>query len=920
MRILPKHPLFLMLCLLVILGAFTGAAGAAIITVDDDGLADYDNISDAIANANTGDTILVAAGTYEEQVIVNVQVSIVGAGVNQTIVMPSISNAGTGSGSQVATTTWVFRIQANNVIITGLTVNGNNPNLSAGIDARGGIITDYSTGTYSGLQVSNCMVTNVSFRGIYAAAGGTAHQFQSNNVTNVNAHPLDSAGIFFYGAEGNAILNTVENCSIGIGFHQGGGGTIQNNVLRNCELGALANSSVTPVNVEDNVITDCDQGVQSIAVDTTVSVLTNIITGCLTGLTFFGMGANTNVVAGNVIDCQNISNSNGVFASTDVSPWGYGNLNLTLTNNDIMYSEYGIVLSEDVGNNSYALNCTISGGATLYNRFIGNLSFNLYLQDCNDDVDATYNVWGAVTPSVIEAAIWHQFDDLSLGLVTYTNTINLYITVDDDGTGDFYTINPAVQNLVPGGTILVKPGSYVQDVVIDRSCIIQGSGTDSDPLVGTVLSGASVDAALVVVSVTGSDVTIDNLRIDGTQPTYARARHCVYGNGISNLKVTDCVMGTARSAIHYENSTAGVFLRNEIFDFGLNVNTGGGIFVQNATATVGTFGSGNYLHDGVASGVILNGGSSGTVTGNRAANCGVGYLAYAVGGAATFDRNEARDCLQGFQGFGNLAPVTYTENVTMDCPTGFTLFGLGGQLHTYTDNYIRSRTSPAGSAGFYFTTTSPLGDSDLNAVCRGNVISGGTNCIQLYESATSMSYQMNVDLDGSTNPNWITGGTSQALRLTGCNDNIDASDNYFASTNATTVEGMILHQVDNPALGLVDFSGLLAPGPDIRRRGQIVDLQYLSLLTTGAPGDSVLLIWGVVPANINTRYGILRISPFIVVTGYPTQSQGLGILEFVVPVHTPHAGVTHYFQALVGNNPNNFLTNRAQATTPPLPE
>ena len=655
-RYLPK-----LLACLVFLGAFAGTASAAIITVDDDGLADYNTISDAVANANAGDTILVAAGTYREQVIVDVQVAILGAGINQTVVTPSVSNPGTGPGSQVTTTTWAFRIQADNVIISGLTVDGNNPNLSAGIDARGGIITDYSAGTYYGLQVSNCEVTNVRFRGIYAAAGGTGHQFQSNTVTNVNGHPLDSAGIFFYGAEGNAILNTVENCSIGIGFHQGGGGTIQNNVLTDCELGVLANNSEAPVTIEDNVITGCDQGVQSIAVDTTVSVLTNILTGCSTALTFFGMGTNTNIVTGNVIDCLGIPSSNGIFASTDVSPWGYGDLNLAVTSNDIMYAEYGIVLSEDVGNNSYALNCTISGAAPLYNRFIGNLLFNLYLQDCNDNVDATHNVWGAVTPSVIEAAIWHQFDDLSLGLVTYTNTINLYITVDDDGTGDFFTINPAVQNLVPGGTILVKPGSYVQDVVIDRSCIIQGSGTDSDPLVGTVLSGASVDPLMVVVSVTGADVTIDNLRIDGVQPTYVRARHCVYGNGISDLKVTDCVMGPARSAIHYENSTDGVFLRNEIFDFGLNVNVGGGIFVQNSTATVGTYGSGNYLHDGVASGVILNGGSSGTVTGNRAVNCGVGYLSYSVGGATTFDKNEARNCNQGFQALGNLAPVTRTR-------------------------------------------------------------------------------------------------------------------------------------------------------------------------------------------------------------------------------------------------------------------
>jgi hypothetical protein len=51
------------LIFLVVLG-FCSSAGAKIIYVDDDGPADLNNIQAAIDDANDGDTIIVADGTY----------------------------------------------------------------------------------------------------------------------------------------------------------------------------------------------------------------------------------------------------------------------------------------------------------------------------------------------------------------------------------------------------------------------------------------------------------------------------------------------------------------------------------------------------------------------------------------------------------------------------------------------------------------------------------------------------------------------------------------------------------------------------------------------------------------------------------------------------------------------------------------
>ncbi len=59
---------------------------ASIWTVDDDGFADYTNIQEAINNASSGDTIYIWEGMYNERIIVNKTVTIIGNGTDKTII------------------------------------------------------------------------------------------------------------------------------------------------------------------------------------------------------------------------------------------------------------------------------------------------------------------------------------------------------------------------------------------------------------------------------------------------------------------------------------------------------------------------------------------------------------------------------------------------------------------------------------------------------------------------------------------------------------------------------------------------------------------------------------------------------------------------------------------------------------------
>ena len=107
---------------------------------------DFGSIQDAINGSTAGDVIHVAAGSYIENIVVSVSVTIDGAGQGLTIIYPSFSNTGGDSGPSFGGSQ-VIVVQADNVTISNLTVDGDNPGLTSGIvrhgadiDARNGII------------------------------------------------------------------------------------------------------------------------------------------------------------------------------------------------------------------------------------------------------------------------------------------------------------------------------------------------------------------------------------------------------------------------------------------------------------------------------------------------------------------------------------------------------------------------------------------------------------------------------------------------------------------------------------------------------------------------------------------------------------------------------------------------------------
>lgn len=176
---------------------------------------DFTSIQAAVNNATSEDTVILAPGTYQENLILNKSIAIVGEDRNTTII--------DGSNAQT-----VISIKSDNVTVQDLTVakSVHGPN-DVGIsveNAAGVSITDVvirETTTGIGLRFctnsifSNNIITNSTVVGITSYLSG-------RNFFSKNAVYGNSIGVFFYTSSSNVfVANTLSNNGQGMSLAAG---------------------------------------------------------------------------------------------------------------------------------------------------------------------------------------------------------------------------------------------------------------------------------------------------------------------------------------------------------------------------------------------------------------------------------------------------------------------------------------------------------------------------------------------------------------------------------------------------------------------------------------------------------------------------------------------------------------------------
>ncbi len=541
------------------------------------GTSAFSSIQTAINASTANDTIVVAAGTFAENLWINKKLSLQGAnaGINPNTGMPVAATVITTNtndfdftGPSVNDT--LVRVTANGVTLDGFTLDGDNSAISNGYRfGMGGqngadiniqlAIANFAPGSnsstaISGLTVQNNVVQNFNYAGVVLY--NTSNSASQNNL--VTANQFDN-------------IQPEDNPNFGLGFAVLAGSnaytSVTNNVMTQVRVGvettdffrAAGVTQTVPLEISGNTIESSSQGiwinlhqvdasaytvsnntitsisnplapidnfnefgairVQSIYDERVVTVSNNIISGNLASTTGYQL---------TTIESPNVTVSGGTVTNTDVGIWMSGDFDLTqvsLTGISISSSTTGLYMS--------------GAGAVLVGDTIGTLSFSTvdeYIVLANfatnsgnyiDGTWATYDGFLGNNVTVaqgldIEDKIFHATDDNTLGFVR-VKTANVYVTQTSG------SIQRGIDVAESGDTVNVGAGTFAENLLISDSLSLIGQGTASTFVTG--MSGARI-------SLSGaSTITLQELALTGT------------GSSITSTGVTSLTLNNVASPL-----------------------------------------------------------------------------------------------------------------------------------------------------------------------------------------------------------------------------------------------------------------------------------------------------------------------------------------------------------------------------------
>jgi hypothetical protein len=345
--------------------ALTGTASASMQkTVCASGCA-FTSIQAAINAASPGATITIGPGSYVENIVVNKPVTLRGSGL-ETVIYPATSMPVCEPGSLCAgAASNIILVQADNVTITNLRLQGDNPNLTSGvvrggedIDARNGIITNHALGTYNNLTVSKVKVVGIYLRGIYASSGGTFN-FNHDTVENVQG---DESSIAMFNFEGSGVMasNKVVNANDAISANWSKGTQFLSNLISKSGSGVHTDnnggSGGSADLIKGNRVRECNTdgyGIWVFVPYVSATVESNRVKGCAVGLAAFGgaVSGQGPTFAGNYVNGSEASTTDpagtyGAYLTTDQVGFGSGDLTATLSGNTFIHYATGLFATQ----------------------------------------------------------------------------------------------------------------------------------------------------------------------------------------------------------------------------------------------------------------------------------------------------------------------------------------------------------------------------------------------------------------------------------------------------------------------------------------------------------------------------------------------------------------------------------------------
>jgi hypothetical protein len=396
----------------------------------------------------------------------------------------------------------------------------------------------------------------------------------------------------------------------------------------------------------------------------------------------------------------------------------------------------------------------------------------------------------------------------------------------------YTSIQAAIVAASPGDTITIGPGSYDENVVVNKSVTLEGSGNGtviypavSNPVCspGSLCAGAASD----IVLVEANNVTITNLRLSGDNPKLSGV--VVGGEDIDarNGIIVNYEAGVYNNLTVSNVKVTGIYLRGIYASSGgtFNFNHDTVENVQGSEQSIAMFdyeGSGEMSDNKVtnASDAISANWSKGTkFLDNAVSKSGSGIHTDNNGGsggvADVIEGNTVKDCTSNGYGIWVFVPyvsASVESNKVTGCYIGLAAFGgaVSGKGPTFANNRVSGLgavTTEPGTYGAYLTTDQ-LGYAfgDLTATLTGNKLEHSTTGAFVTQTSPSPGQpaggQATVTASGNLFQHDGTGANGEAGTV------VSAENNWWGCKHGPNMGGMC-----NTAIGTVQFTPWLTAKP-----------------------------------------------------------------------------------------------------------
>jgi uncharacterized repeat protein (TIGR01451 family) len=444
----------------------------------------------------------------------------------------------------------------------------------------------------------------------------------------------------------------------------------------------------------------------------------------------------------------------------------------------------------------------------------------------------------------VEDRVTDAIDAAGLGFVRIQSgslfvTPNSFLAPASDDSG---AIQRAVDAASSGDTVYVQSGTYAENLTISKPLTLVGGGqVGSNATIilpgfaGAVGGSTFADGASNLILVQSSDVTIEDLVLDGNNPALAGADGAQVVDGVNvdaqNGIVTDYRLGVPFSNFVVHDTTV------QNIDFrGIYASDGGTFDIYNNTLS--------NVEGDPSSVAIFNYGGSGTFQDNTvsyandaiSANWSAGTqfignsISYSASGIHS-DNAQAPDLIQdnavssgtagsyGIWIFTPYANVTVSDNTVTDNDLGLGVFGGQGGVVTFTGNTVDYTAPRAGSMGVEVSTTTwYYGEMPVSAVFSGtNAISNADYGMWIEQNPTATNATTTVSLAGvaltddgtgiEINGGTVTFGSGNTITGGGTGLVIDNQTSFYDPSYPTLVTDPTVSAIAGNTLNDLAFSG-----------------------------------------------------------------------------------------------------------------